>query len=211
MLQSVDEQTTRLREILEAGQVDKKRFARIAGFSSVSVLDAMLRGDRGISKKVLETIANHFPHLSVRYLLTGQGSPIEQSPNIELFTVEGLDGDRLKPIGFHHMPGLNGTDGGPLPAFQLRQAVGDVPARAILICEEIPPAKITLDHLHVIILKDGGGTLIKRIRRSDSEEDQPSEVLQIYNNQSKLPPQKIRRDLISRIFLVWKVVTMSDI
>ena len=76
------EQGARLEQIINRLDLTQVAAGQLIGLSQ-SYISQMIAGERTISKKILQFIAKNFPHISIEWLLTGDGE-MEKPPNTQL-------------------------------------------------------------------------------------------------------------------------------
>lgn len=77
----IDNQGERLEQFRAFISVDKKIFVKEIGYSSVTGYDAIVRGDKNVSKSILNELSLRFPELNLNWLLSGKGEMIIKEEN----------------------------------------------------------------------------------------------------------------------------------
>lgn len=196
--------TNRLAEFFEIEGVSRKEFAKLAGFANTSSLDAMVRGSREITRRVLETIAKHYPHINTNYLLGGPGQLYNHSYYDKQ---EGGAMEVNQPViymGHFFLPVGSNPGQKPLPAFLIKSEI-DHPKLSpgqIVLARLVATKDIAQHEPHVVYLSDGTVT----IRTLASNPGDPHKLM-MYSQGGKIPTQAVPHEQIQRVFYIVRVVS----
>ena len=81
--------------------LSKEQFLKVLNYSSKSSYDAIIRGEKNVSKKIMESLKNKWSNINVDWLFTGHGSmflDIDYQPEIE----SNVDSDSIS-IGMQRL------------------------------------------------------------------------------------------------------------
>lgn len=195
---------TRLYEFFEKEQINRKEFAKLAGFANTSSLDSMVRGDRETTRRVLEAIAKYYPHINTNYLLGGPGQLYNHSYyNKE----EGGEMEINQPViymGHFFLPVGSNPHQKPLPAFLIKSEIDHpklLPGQ-IVLARLVSIKDLAQHEPHVVFLSDGTVT----IRTLASKPGRDNEVI-LYTQGGHGTTETLPHDEIQRVFYIVRVVS----
>lgn len=84
----IDNQGERLEQFRVFISTDKKVFVKKIGYSSVTGYDAIVRGDKNVSKSILNELSLKFPKLNLNWLLSGKGEMVIKDDNSNKSDIE---------------------------------------------------------------------------------------------------------------------------